>query len=316
LIALSFPATSSAANDHDDWLYTTIDFPGARSTEGYDMNARGVIVGSYIDTVGHQHAYVRDRLGEFTTFDFPGANSTKALGINSRGDIVGNYLLPGESMRHGFLLVGGSFTSFDPPGSLFTQPYGINDRGEITGRYCTIGNACFRVDSEDFHGFLFRSGEYTTIDFPGGHETHCYKSNSRGEIVGSYIGDTDGRHHVFLLTRHGQFITIDFPGAFETDPNPGQGGINSDGDVVSYYCAAEPCDADSGNDHGFLLTRGVFIAIDFPGAATTFPTDITRHGDIVGSYHIANAVGDHGFVFHRADRDNSDEHHGQDRKIQ
>ena len=306
LLALSFVAANRTATgqDHHDWHFTTIDFPEAVDTYGYDMNTDGTIVGAYRDSRGKLHGYVRSATGEFATFDIPGANSTKGLGINSRGDIVGNYILPGELIRHGFLLIRGNITVIDPPGSIFTQPYGINDRGEITGRYCTIGNTCFREDSEDFHCFLLSKAGYTTIDFPGGHETHCYKSNSRGEIVGSYIGDTDGRNHVFLLSRHGQFMTIDFPGALETDPIPGQGGINSHGDIVSWYCEAEPCVTNEIKNHGFLLTRGEFITIDFPGTHGGYLTGINSRGDIVGIY--TNAVGYHAFLLLRGERDDDD----------
>ena len=71
------------------------------------------------------------------------------------------------------------------------------------------------------------------------------------------------------------------------------------GDVVSSYCAAEPCPvrlSDSfANVHGFLLSGadGHFTTIDFPDAAGTGAFGISARGSIVGAYvdasHTAHA---------------------------
>ena len=298
------------AQDPGSWHFTTIDFPGAVSTDGYGISSTGEMTGGYFSADGHQHGWRRTRSGAFTSIDFPGSDFTKAFQSNSRGDLVGNYSFDGDPVdRHGYLLRHGGFTTFDPPGSFWTQPYGINDRGEITGRYCVVQGAC-DDGLGNFHGFLrTRNGDYITIDVPGGHDTACFKSNSRGDIVGGYIGNRDGKHHVFIL-KDGQFSRIHFPGTFETGPTPGQGAINSRGDIVSYYCDAEPCTFDNGHLHGFLRSHlGVYTTIDFPGAATTYPTGINARGDIEGSYHIAYGV-DHAFLMRRAGRDDSADGNG------
>src|SRR5262249_46075197 len=55
------------------------------------------------------------------------------------------------------------------------------------------------------------------------------------------------------------FTTIDVPGASYTDVQ----GINPRGDIVGQYMTG-------GVGHGYLLSRGEFVSIDFPGANSSF----------------------------------------------
>src|SRR5262249_16423992 len=98
--------------------FTTVDFPGARSTQALGINPRGDIVGQYDDAEGVTHGFLLSG-GQFTSFDFPGATRTTAFGINPRGDIVGLYRSSGTTsceavvpgfVCHGYLLSGGEFT--------------------------------------------------------------------------------------------------------------------------------------------------------------------------------------------------------------
>jgi hypothetical protein len=66
--------------------FTSIDVPRASGIEGWRINPRGEIVGSYV-SAGGTH--------EYRAIDVRGAPSTIALGINIRGDIVGRYNSPG-----------------------------------------------------------------------------------------------------------------------------------------------------------------------------------------------------------------------------
>jgi hypothetical protein len=47
------------------------------------------------------------------------------------------------------------------------------------------------------------------------------------------------------------------------------------------------CGADN-NLHGFLLSKGSFGTIDFPGAINTFASGINPEGEIVGGYQSAD----------------------------
>ena len=93
--------------------FTTIDVPGASSTEAIGINRQGDIVGLYVSG-GVQHGFLLSD-DRFTTIDVPGANLTQPTGINSRGDIVGFYVSDG--VTHGFLLSDDGFTTIDVPGA-------------------------------------------------------------------------------------------------------------------------------------------------------------------------------------------------------
>ena len=306
---LSMAASAPAATS------TSIDFHNATSTDALDINSACDIVGRYDSADGKTHGYLRDRRGRFIAIDFPHAdtNFTVAAGINSRGDIVGQYRLSTDDprARHGFVRRRrGTFTTIDfrdPAGTIavFTNVLGINGRGEIVGRYCMV-LPCAPANQ---HGFLSRSrGHFSTIDFPGAAGTiagtNAWGINDRGEIVGGYH-DSNGKSHVYLR-RHNQFTTIDFPttvdpNAVDTAPLGSKGGINSGGDIVSYYCNLEPCvvnnnlNLDNDSEHGFLVSDdGAFTRIDVPNSHATLAFEINRRGDIVGSYH--DASGQHGFL--------------------
>ena len=83
-----------------------------------------------------------------------------------------------------------------------------------------------------------------------------------------------------------QFFTLSPPGAGFSAP----GGINDLGQVVGFYYDG------SGNQHGYVLTAGVYTTIDYPGAVGTSCNGINNNGVIVGSYIDNNSIG-HGFTF-------------------
>ena len=284
------PAVSSAqravAEDKTSSVtFTTIDPPGSNGvfTNPIDINDRGEIVGLYNSAPdARRHGFLRSEDGEYTTIDFPGSSATNADGINPRGDIVGHAFVNGR--RHGYLRNrSGQFTQIDFPGAKATLALGISPRGDIVGMYClTTPPPCSGLGNRTARGFLLSNGLFTTIQVPGALETHAFKINGRGQIVGSYVG-VEGRSHLFLLSE-GEFTTIDFPGAFENPSGGGTAGINAQGDIVSWYCEAAPC--NPADIHGFLLSDGEFTRIDVPGHLDTGATGINSRGDIVGSYDL------------------------------
>ena len=71
--------------------FTTIDVPGAESTEVYATNTAGQILGTYGDNSnGTSHGFLW-RKGTFTTIDVPDAAFTSPLAINAAGQILGTY---------------------------------------------------------------------------------------------------------------------------------------------------------------------------------------------------------------------------------
>src|SRR4051812_9243757 len=81
----SGPLTSRGHAAHPSApVFTTIDPPNAVITVPYGINARGDIVGTYLDSDGVQHGFLL-RKGVYTTIDFPGAEGTEARGIGPNG---------------------------------------------------------------------------------------------------------------------------------------------------------------------------------------------------------------------------------------
>lgn len=77
------------------------------------------------------------------------------------------------------------------PGHLQTAPRGINDRGVIVGQY-DDGPI---TGPSSTHGFVFRFGQFSTVDFPGVSFTGVFGINYLGTLVGnmSIAEHRDGR---------------------------------------------------------------------------------------------------------------------------
>ena len=99
--------------------FTQIDMPGALFTVANGINARGDIVGAYVDSNGRLHGFLLSN-ASFTTIDPPGANLTVPLHINPEGVITGLYRRSNGNI-HGFLLSNGEFMTVQKPGTTFTE---------------------------------------------------------------------------------------------------------------------------------------------------------------------------------------------------
>src|SRR5215471_7607039 len=90
LLTLSFVLAVTGNVSAKGPTFTAIDVPGAISTNAFDINRAGDIVGDYVGADGHTHGYLLSG-NRFIQIDFPNAILTSAFGINPRGDIVGRY---------------------------------------------------------------------------------------------------------------------------------------------------------------------------------------------------------------------------------
>src|SRR5687767_3135258 len=125
LAVAAFVLTLVAPVQAQEREYSTIAPPGARSSTAFGINARGDVVGTFVDQNFVQHGFLLSK-GEFTVIDVPEAQGTIARGIGPDGDIVGNYWLPGDPgvAARGFLLTKkGEFVNVRyVPGSDSHQP--------------------------------------------------------------------------------------------------------------------------------------------------------------------------------------------------
>ena len=85
------------------------------------------------------------------------------------------------------------------------------------------------------------------------------------------------------------FKTIDVPGASTPGGGTAAEGINVQGEVVGIYYDSVI------HSHGFLLKKGKYTTIDFPGALDSALRDINSRGDITGEYDNDGLVS-HGFL--------------------
>lgn len=272
--------------------YTTIDYPASPVSFATDISDCGQIVGEYqygANFGTQRYGYVFSN-GVFAQVIFPGSSWTRAVGINCSGDIVGDYIINksrGVGQELGYLLRAGVYTTIQFPGSDSTIPAGINTNGDIVGWY---------HDKVGQHGFLLRAGVYSSIDFPGSAAfTEAWKINDSDEIAGRYIGTSDGKHHMFVLS-NGTFTAIpDVPDSYET-AHVEDGGLNNLGVLAGNYCSGKPCDEGSiGIPHGFLLSKGVYTTFDYPGSTWTIAFGINSSDLVVGAYLDSNGAM-HGYI--------------------
>jgi hypothetical protein len=133
-----------------------------------------------------------------------------------------------------------------------------------------------------------RSQDFVSFDFPlaGVIDTEATAITPSGMIVGRYF-TPDGHQHGFKRSRHGQFQSVDVPDAISvTDCT----WVNARGDIVGSYNAASL-------SPGYVLSAGVFIPIEYPGAAITTGWGISDGGDIVGIEFNDDFFAAHGYLF-------------------
>ena len=114
--------------------YSFLNVPGAPpySTYANGINDQGQIAGTFFDTSGAAHGFLKQ--GEtYTTIDVPGATGTYGYGFNNSDTIVGAWLnLSG--WNEGFVRKSdGTVTIVNFPGGLATWVFNVNDRGDICG---------------------------------------------------------------------------------------------------------------------------------------------------------------------------------------
>lgn len=295
--------------------FTTFDAPGADTTQQSfhgtfpsGINDAGAITGSYTDSSGGSHGFLRSPEGAFLTFDVKGSmpGTTSPIALNLEGAIVGYYLDQNSVFQSFLRKPDGSFESWSGPGQCETSPatdcfgggaVGINALGIISGTY--------EDNSVNFvqHGQIRSAqGKVTRYDVPGAQSTTGAASGSPinlfGTIAGYYI-DPNNVRHGFLRSPLGTFTRFDIP-----DASPGNGcfsdcplGLNDWGAVTGFYLDANEV------WHGFLRNpEGQITSFDAPGADLnpgdyngTYPYSINDAGVITGSYQDSNNTF-HGFI--------------------
>ena len=256
--------------------------PGSVSTEGYNINQDGSIVGHYDTADGRRHGFIARPITDtaapvedtpiptpadlnytFESINAPGVDFLAVTASSDFEDYAGyTKSADGEKMV-GFTLINGVFTTYDLPGSQNTYFYALGNDGQAAGHY---------EDSDGlYHGVVLENGELRQYDFPGAAQTQIYGiSDATGALTGNFT-DASGVRRGFS----GDTI-VEAPGASETYAYF----TNASGRLVGSYI-----DAD-GIYHPYMRSAtGRFISLDLPQAATFeyfFVHGINDVGTLVG----------------------------------
>ncbi len=251
--------------------------PGSVSTEGWNINQDGSIVGYYESADGATIGFIAKPVAPvddipivtpaalnfiFESIDVPGVEFL-ALSASSDFEDYAGYTRSADGEKDvAFTLIDGAFATYDFRGAQNTYFFALGNNGNAAGHY---------EDSNGlFHGIVLENGELRQYDFPGAVQTEIYGiSDTTGALTGNFTDDS-GIRRGFT----GETI-IEAPGALETYAD-----FVSAGRLVGSYV-----DAD-GIYHPYARTPGGrFISIDLPGAATLeymFLHGINDVGTLVG----------------------------------
>jgi hypothetical protein len=296
----AIPLGAGEQEHENEFVFSSIDVPGAARTTLQGINDAGEISGIFLDARG-SHGFIlraavcdreRTSRGDLIVVDYPGAAWTYVYGINAQGDVVGIYGRPGEPdplfaptvAMHGFLRSRkGQFTDIHYPDHLYEIPQRITSTRIVLGCYHDTDF----MDS--MYGFT-RSpdGSFTRLSVPNSMNTGATPDGSI--VVGIY-----GGLHAFLLD-HGSFLSFDVPGSTLTQALD----VNPQGDVVGHF-------QDSSGFHGFLRNEnGEFTTLNFPGSNNTQARGINARSEIVGRYTDCSGR-THGFLARPREHDHGAE---------
>jgi len=164
----------------------------------------GAIAGTYIDSNGEGHGFLRAPDGTLSEFDaVPDATNTYGFGVNSQQTVVGLFTSPERVGLGGYLrTVDGEIHALDFPvlGNPDFVTFGansINDSGTVVGYYSN-GNpqppSLAYVLKPGGKIMFFRAPDAGTGSNQG---TYPYSNNDAGQITGTYI-DSNYAYHGFL----------------------------------------------------------------------------------------------------------------------
>ena len=234
--------------------------PNSVSTEGWNINQDGSVVGHYDSADGRRHGFIARLVTDidaptvaertnhnytFESIDVPGVDFLQVSASSDFGDYAGSTRSADGGKDVAFTLIDGVFTTYDFPGAQGTYFFALGNNGDAAGYY---------KDSDGLrHGVVLKSGELASFDFPGAVQTELWGiSDSTGALTGNFIDDSGVRRGFT-----GDEI-IEVPGAIETYADY----INSRGDSVGSYI-----DAD-GVYHPYVQTpEGKFVSAGLPNAA-------------------------------------------------
>ena len=254
------------------------EVPGSVSTEGWNINQDGSIVGHYTTEDGFRHGFIARLAAQvpdppvatptefnftFESINVPGVDFLALTASSDFEDYAGYTLSTDGTKEVAFTLIDGEFKRYDFPGSQKTHFYALGNNGNAAGHY---------MDSDgSYHGVVLENGELRQYDFPGAVQTEIYGiSDATGALTGNYI-DATGVRRGFSGDK-----IVEAPEASATYADF----VNRSGRLVGSYV-----DTD-GIYYPYVLNPDArFISIELPRAATFeffFVHGINDVGTLVG----------------------------------
>ena len=212
-------------------------FPGSVTTEGWNINRNGSVVGHYTSADGRTHGFIARPITDtdatveeppvvvpadadytFETINVPGVDFLELTASSDFEDYAGNTRSADGQKIVAFTRIDGIFTTYDFPGSQNTYFYALGNNGNAAGHY---------EDSDGLHhGVVLENGELRQYDFPGAVETQIYGiSDATGALTGNFT-DTSGVRRGFS----GDTI-VEYPGASATYADF----VSASGTIVGSY---------------------------------------------------------------------------------
>ena len=237
--------------------------PGSVSTEGYNINQDGSIVGYYDTEDGRRHGFIARPIVDtdapvadqpvtapefnytFESIDVPGVDFLAVTASSDFEDYAGYTKSEDGEKDVAFTLIDGVFKTYDFPGALNTHFYALGNDGRAAGHYQDSGGR--------YQGVVLQDGVLREYNFPNAVETEIYGiSDATGALTGNFI-DTSGVRRGFS----GDTI-IEYPEASATYADF----TNTEGTVTGSFIDA----------HGVFYpyirnSEGKFVSFALPHAA-------------------------------------------------
>jgi probable HAF family extracellular repeat protein len=261
-----------------DYVFTTVDYPGAASTDVRGINNTGEIVG-----------YAQNSSGTFG-FKYSGGHFThlppapgwriSAHGINDSGVIVGSAHASDDSSTVGFILDGSTYTFFSYPGLDRTYARAIGNDGTVTGYAEDDGFVLNR-------GFIYHpvTAAFTDIVIPGALQVIAQGINDAGQVVGNGYSDPPAGVQAFLRDPGTGALTL-----FQIDGRATRArGISNTGLITGFH------DDATGRVAAFVGHSGGYQLLYVNPTDDTIGEAINDSGQISGLYGDFGS-GTHGFI--------------------
>lgn len=253
----------AASSAQADYVFTTVNYPGAAYTDVRGINSTGQIVG-YTDLGAFRYSG-----GTYSLLPpAPGGLQTSAHGINDDGLIIGSAGPVDDSSSVGFILDGATYGYFSYPGRSHTHPRSINNAGMVTGY-------AINADGSGNVGFIYDpvARTFTDVAAPSGSFVIAQGINTAGQVTGSAIIPGQGRNG-FLRAPDGTMSYFKVSGG-----GTAARGINNAGLLTGFYY-----DNSSASFNAFVGSSAGYQQLRAGPTQHTYAQAINDSGQISGLF--------------------------------